>query len=250
MSDGIMMRGDFGASDLAKDFANSRIESPAGNGLTHGDFDEDHDEETDARVQAQTGVRDTAGTLFNPSLHAMDKDGNPSLTRTGKFRAKRGAGGYQAGPGINIPNAAPAPSACRPAAIAATNVFIVTGMSLFGDEWKPNRDLNEPEAVVTAFENYFEAKGITDFPPGAALVMALGAYALVRLQQPKTLSKLERLALWSRAQFRRGKQFVSGSNGDAARHDYRPNGMRENDASARADQGSSRSWYSRFSSRP
>lgn len=50
----------------------------------------------------------------------------------------------------------------------------------------------EQETLSTAYQAYFESMGMTDLPPGVALLAVVGMYAAPRLLRPEPLAKLKR----------------------------------------------------------
>ena len=191
----------------------------------------------DARIQVQENadnlnkggevLKDKDGNVFDPSIHASDKDNKPVLTKTGRFRKKSGRKVHS--PQKQEVKAGTNPAGSYQAACAATGLFIQTGIGLFGDEWYPQEipDYGNEEQMLTgAFTRYFEAKEITDFPPNVALVMALSQYALVRATMPKTKSRLSKMKDLFAAKFLNWKVKRNGSFFDNWK-----NGKRKNDTS-------------------
>jgi hypothetical protein len=144
-----------------------------------------------------SGVLDVSHIMppgFDPAIHAVDDAGLPRLTKTGAFAKKRGRK-------VNAEETAQQKQEAKNALLelanktdiaakAAANLTFNLGVMSFGEEWQPEKD--EALAVKEAYRNYFDAKGITDFPPGVALAITLGAYALPRLRHENTKSKLSR----------------------------------------------------------
>jgi hypothetical protein len=87
----------------------------------------------------------------------------------------------------------------RASGTMAANLVLQIGIVAGGEEWHPRRDeqsgLDEKMMLENAFADYFEATGKTDIPPGMALTVAIGAYALPRFTMPKTQSRLGKPAL-------------------------------------------------------
>ncbi len=70
---------------------------------------------------------------------------------------------------------------------------------IFGEEFAPRKDAalgDEFEYLTGAYGDYFAASGMTDIPPGWALVIAIGSIAAPRLAMPKTKSRLSRVKDW------------------------------------------------------
>lgn len=66
---------------------------------------------------------------------------------------------------------------------------MVTAMFAGMSEAQPTPE--EQATLESAYLAYFESLGIRDLPPGAALVAAVGIYALPRLIQPKARENLK-----------------------------------------------------------
>ena len=149
---------------------------------------------------------------FDPTRHAVDKNGSPILTRAGAFAKKRGrkstadsAPAPSASAVGNVPQTTNAPSIdgakvgtpalqaakLNAAAAMSTNLLFNIAVNFFGPEWEPQKD--EPKMINTAFRDYYEANGYVDLPPGAALVLAIGIYALPRFKHENTRGKLSRI---------------------------------------------------------
>lgn len=184
-------------------------------------------QETKEDANSGSAKPDNAGVLFNPSLHASGDDGNGIITARGTWRKKRGTGSRVASsvaskttkevsPASGA-NASPAPltseqiAAARQAGIAAAESMFMCGRMLGGEEWNPMVEthvlsdgkktvLDERTYHHEVWGNYFVAKGVTDFPPGLALFMALSMYVGRRVNQPVTAKKVKgvknRLKAW------------------------------------------------------
>lgn len=172
-------------------------------------------------------IKDVDGNVFNPDMHASDKAGNPSYTQTGRFKKKPGRK-------VNAPekagavNNAPAVGSFE-AACAATGIFVQTGVALFGDEWQPEElpHANEEAIMCGAFTKYFEAKGVSDIPPGAALAIALVSYSARRFSKPKTKTQLAKMKDWLIAKVMN----IKVKNNGSLFNNWK-NGKRKNDTGA------------------
>ncbi len=186
---------------------------------------------------------------FDQSIHEL-KDGQPIKNKDGSFRKKRGrktgvnysaAGDDTGSDGFNYPES-PQSNNLEMAAKTAAAIYIQTGVIVFGPEWLPDPKAMEQEQLEYAFKMYFEAKGITDIPPGVALAITCAAYAAKRLYQPVTQSRVAYMIGWIRGKFSRRKA-------DATRNDTRANGLRENDPGKANGSRSKTTWRQRFSAR-
>lgn len=155
-------------------------------------------------------LKDTDGNSFDPTIHKTNKAGEPTLSTKGKLIKKPGrkpnvgtapksqtssvVGGAQ---GASIESDAHARMQARASGTMAANLVLQIGIVAGGEEWHPRRDeqsgLDEKMMLENAFADYFEATGKTDIPPGMALTVAIGAYALPRFTMPKTQSRLDKL---------------------------------------------------------
>lgn len=68
-------------------------------------------------------------------------------------------------------------------AVSASFCFSGLGCALFGETFAPTP--KETSDVSDAFARYFEASGISDVPPGVALIMLLGGLTLSKMADPK-----------------------------------------------------------------
>lgn len=204
MSDGQIVSSD-GIADLLSDFERrglgNEFTAEAGNFSHIGGSDNISDNgrnyswdngESDLGHSEQI---DAEGTVFDPAIHSIRRDGSPSITKTGKFRRRKGADKIQSPQGprsqINIPGAGTL-DLDEPSPLAKTAAlgYIQTGVTLFGPEWLPDAAKKEQEFLTHAFHEFFEAHEMDDLPPGLALAVACFAYAAPRFYQPQTQSRL------------------------------------------------------------
>lgn len=154
------------------------------------------------------GMIDAAGETFDPEAHAVDGDGNPKKTKAGNWAKKRGRKSVSENASVGrvggkLPEKAPEQIA-REKSFAtgrfAAGSLIQLGIMIGGDEWHPIKDaqsgIDERAALESAFGEYFAANDMTDFPPGVALAIAVGGYALPRMAAPKTRSRLGKVKDW------------------------------------------------------
>lgn len=146
---------------------------------------------------------------FDPQIHEADEAGNPVFNSDGTLRRKRGRkpgqsygfsshAPYSANGIANLGDGTPAGDQAeflkrRAAANAATAILVGAATGIFGNEWQPIADkksgLDERANLQRAFEDYFEAAGTIDLPPGLALAVSVAAYALPRFGMPQTKEK-------------------------------------------------------------
>ena len=232
MSDGTILREGDGISDIIGEIQNAHIQET-------DDFPGDYDHiETSEEFPE---LKDASGNVFNPNYHDLDENGQPKLTKNGNFRKKRGGAG-NSGPRLNIPgHGAVDLSDTSAVAETAATLYIQTGVIFFGPEWLPDPAKMEKEFLVKHFHDYFEEKGITDFPPGVALAIACFAYAGARMHKPNTSQKIMAAIDWCK--LRIGGLIWRVKYG--ARNDTRPNGVRKNDAGQAYGKAGARRWFGR-----
>jgi len=164
---------------------------------------------------------DSNGMEFDPKIHEHNKDGSPRLSSTGNLLRKRGRGA--AVRKINIPTELQQPQSqpippvadepkiipaeppqadnadlqLQAAAEITAQCFYQIGVAAFSTEWLPESD-EENANMVEVIKKYYASKGITDIPPGALLAIVVAGYALKRFQKPITLSKMQKLTLWTK----------------------------------------------------
>lgn len=87
----------------------------------------------------------------------------------------------------------------RNAAAGATVLVQTSGMLIAGEDGKMNRD--EFSNVHENFDKFFEAKGISDFPPSIALGIALGGYYIRVMLAEKSRPKIALFSAWIKTKF-------------------------------------------------
>lgn len=159
-----------------------------------------------ATQQKLDALRDSAGVMFDESIHQRDAQGQPVKTAGGQWAKRRGrkAG---SGPtksvaapplvGTSGPVATPVDQA-RAAGANAAKALVTLGMLIGGDEWKPLQveGVDEFAQLQTAFGDYFVAKNLRDIPPGIALLICVGGYVGPRCFAPVTRSRLSVAKAW------------------------------------------------------
>lgn len=134
------------------------------------------------RIEDLAG-RDSAGQIYDETIHATGRDGEPSMTSTGKFRLRKHRKEVDTDEDLQRKSVSETSAA----------LFIQVGVTAFGDEWLPDEKTKEIDSLVMAFDNYYKAAGIRYIPPSLGLVIALGGYSLTRLRKPNTKEKLTAL---------------------------------------------------------
>jgi hypothetical protein len=155
--------------------------------------------EARAELQAQPVDVNRAQSFppgFNPHVHAWP----PDKTARGTWRKlKRGA----ENPPAVVAGAAPPAAgdvdsagdvdAQTPEAAADAMAALGFGVAaaLLGPDWTPAAD--ERSQIVDALTRYYRATGAIDLPPGVALAVAVGAYAVPRALLPSTRERMASL---------------------------------------------------------
>lgn len=211
---------------------------------------------------AVTGDKDKAGEVWNADVHTANKQ----QTAKGLWRRKRGKAGGVKSSSVALPDQREKQQAearetaknnARMAGAAAANSIFLLGTMLGGEEWRPItidkegltfQDIDEKKVMSEAFSDYMLAKGVTDFPPGVTLAMALMSYVAPRLTMPKTKQRLKGVRGWIALRLAKrrikkafkknnidadvtidgGNILINGRVYDGTRFDFRDNTQREN----------------------
>jgi len=164
----------------------------------------------DEKLAQFSHLKDRDGNGFDPAVHKTNKNGEPTLSPKGLLIKKPGrkpgqqyagqqkshvaGGGAQSAPIADKDQVAKMQA--RASGTMAANLVLQIGIVAGGQEWQPRRDeqsgLDEKVMLESAFADYFEATGKTDIPPGMALTVAVGAYALPRFTMPQTQTRLQK----------------------------------------------------------
>lgn len=155
-----------------------------------------------ATAEAAANVeKDDFGTPFDPAIHTGTK------LKSGKWREKKNPGGR---PGSIIGKSSRQKTAettatastgidetaARAAGIAVAHTIVNVCSVAISKEWNFKKEPDEQAMLEKAWGDYFVAKNITEFPPGVALVMAMGAYAAPRFTMPETQQKAGKVKTW------------------------------------------------------
>lgn len=153
------------------------------------------------------GETDFKGRTFDPRLHEVHADGKPAINRDGFIKCFRGkpagtvsdtpARPAQARSKVDPTGgkaAAPIPPPDQSAQIdtsatAFTGMFLTAATLVGGEEFAP--ESGEPEAIKSAFAQYFAAKGVVDVPPGVMLGGVMVMYIAKRWNAPKFVARRE-----------------------------------------------------------
>jgi hypothetical protein len=166
-----------------------------------------------AGAAASAGESDASGARFDAAIHSTGADGKGILNASGHWRKKRKSKVAGDKPSASTPAAVegamtPQQQAqARMAGMAAAQATFLTGRMFGGDEWIPvvrtvdtpdgkKASMDERAMIEGAYGDYFIATGKTDFPPGVALFMALGMYAMPRFAMPVTKARTQSIKEW------------------------------------------------------
>ena len=138
---------------------------------------------------------------FDEELHALGKDGKPRYNKDGSYARKRGRKAGTSTPPTDKTVASVVST--EDAAVQSANLLFNLSVFVGGDEWSPTKD--EAVCVKTGFKNYYDARGIVNIPPEMGLVIALGMYALPRLNKPTTREKISSFWVWVKDKFAKKK---------------------------------------------
>jgi hypothetical protein len=131
----------------------------------------------------------------------LKADGTPA-----KKRGPKGPRTPRSGPAVIENGRAPATVDQSAAAGAACAMTVVTFCQVaMGSDWEFSSD-DERKIHIEAWTEYFKAKNITTFPPGAALAVVLASYALTRINKPNTKTRIKTMWYWLRSKISRWKR--------------------------------------------
>lgn len=138
-------------------------------------------------------ANDTPET-FDPSIHCVDANGNPKLTKAGKFRRKRGKAGATAMPNPNQVDPMRMQNASAAAQVAVAATFLA-GQIAFGPEGQPME--NEAETMQTAYQQFFylSEKPIT-IQPWVLVAMVSSTYIAKRMAMEEPRNRVMRGVDW------------------------------------------------------
>lgn len=145
---------------------------------------EQENQTQDAIKKAEKDFSDNKGRKFDPNIHAVDANGQPIMTPTGRFKRK-----------LKLPEATTSMDTkivdpLRVEAEKYADMFIVGGMGFVGDEFKPQE--GEREGLVVAWHAVFQKYGIMPIHPALGIVVAHSLYVFRRYEKPRTQSILNK----------------------------------------------------------
>lgn len=139
----------------------------------------------------------TPSEKFDPSIHAVDKEGNGILLPSGKYRKKRRTA-------QKTKNKEGEESLYKQGAALIVNMLEGTCMTSFGEAWQMAKE--EKAMNNMAWETYLSERGIEGLPGWLLVLLCTSAYALPRLatdEQTQEKAKkgaglLSRFATWGK----------------------------------------------------
>lgn len=162
---------------------------------------EQHDLEQQKEKDKFADLVDSEGTPFNPEIHRTKADGNPSLSKLGKFMSKpnrkyntrrnKKDTTQESDQQLSDQEIQQVQALGK---VSANAVFSI-GRALGGDEWTPvkNSEYDEVSALENAFAEYYKATGKTEISPSMGLAIALGSYAVPRFTKPVTQQRTKNI---------------------------------------------------------
>lgn len=145
-------------------------------------------------------LTDRYGRTFDSNIHLVDEQGKPKLTRDNNIRIRQGR---KPSNKLNIPaeqqqQYIDEQRNRRYFAEVTANIFIQSGVAVFGDEWQPEKtkEFDEQNNLVNVTDDYYKVTGIKEPPPWAVLLIAYGSYGLRRFSRPKTKTTLQKFGGW------------------------------------------------------
>lgn len=162
-------------------------------------------EKEQARKDSFADLRDSQGLPFDPQIHKTNGAGDPTTSKLGKLirkpGRKPGSGSTVAKDGNKSTTQNTGQNARAISAAATVDAIGTLGGMIGGGEWVFIKDnasgLDERARGIEAFEQYYEAKGIDDVPPGVLVLAWALSYAAPRIMQGEvTRGKLSRAKDW------------------------------------------------------
>jgi len=173
----------------------------------------DNEEQKRAEIKETfSDLKDSDGLSFSPQLHETDESGKPKLTKAGKLRKLRGQGAKKMKSKIADIKAEQEKtkneSQRKSVSLVATNATQQLGIFLGGDDARFITDpYDEKASIFEAYDNYFEAQGVSDIPPNLALVLAVGGYGFRVMTTKPARAKTKSIFYGIKAKF--GNMFKS-----------------------------------------
>lgn len=162
----------------------------------------------EAYKKSDDGVNDNSVKIqndsFDASIHAVDKNNRPILTKTGKYRYKRGVKRQS----LNLPNATPEKEVEQVDGDSLASAQVVQELkrsvysNLFNFKYKD--DLHKTH--VDSTYAYFKSSGGVKLTPLQSLMILEGVMVAQVIKTPQSKDKLSSLKLWFSEKFIRFKR--------------------------------------------
>jgi len=149
---------------------------------------------------------------FDPAIHAVDTEGKPRRKADGSYALKRGRKASTAGdalPPKNAPASNVVGDSVTPSQIArisldeaarqSANLVVNVAVWTLGAEVGMPADKAEADGLKLTFRNYYESRGVPNFPPELGLLIGLASYIGPRLAHEKSQPKLQGAMLWMKS---------------------------------------------------
>jgi hypothetical protein len=136
---------------------------------------------------------------FDPSIHCVDANGNPKITKAGKFRRKRGKANATVAPSLNPDQINPERMAnAKAAAQVSVAATFLMGQLVFGPEGQPQE--NEPQTMESAYTQFFYlSEKPVNIPPWALVALVVSAYSAKRMAMEQPRSRVYTGIAWIKA---------------------------------------------------
>jgi hypothetical protein len=136
-----------------------------------------------------SGIVSPAGEIFDPEIHCSSS----SITKQGYFRRKSGSPkvqriGVHKNGQQNTEGNVEQNRQLENAGFILAGVFFGIGCGILGPDFIPENKA-EKETVEIAINNYMSSLGLTDIPPGIALVITLVGYTASKYAQKESVRK-------------------------------------------------------------
>jgi hypothetical protein len=143
---------------------------------------------------------DFYGRKFDRSIHLVDDEGNPQLTKKGKLRVKKGKSPSKIATGKV---SSQQPESYRQCAEVVCGTIFGLSEMVAGDDAKPSAQ--QANFMITSYEKYFETRQIEDIPPGLAVFLSTTAYLVpvIIITVKKKESNLNKGIKWIKNKFKK-----------------------------------------------
>ena len=133
---------------------------------------------------------DSAGTVFDPAVHATTRDGTPSYTKSGRFRKVRR-------PKQSSPDETPEDRRYRTAAEGTVAAIEMLATMVGGEAFSYIKDkkagIDERASGIDAFAAWYESRGIEDFPPGIVVAIWAITYCAPRFAHQPVRDRFKKI---------------------------------------------------------